>query len=136
MANETENRMQPQGVVPYLTVSDAKAASSFYQRAFAAAEMDRRPTEDGRLMHCQLLINGGSLMMSDGFPEHGYPAMPAQGYVLHLQVADPQAWWDRAVEAGATVTMPIKLEFWGDMYGQLKDPFGITWAIGGSPKQA
>jgi uncharacterized glyoxalase superfamily protein PhnB len=33
------------------------------------------------------------------------------------------------------VTSPLKTEFWGDIYGQLEDPFGVTWAIGQSVKQ-
>ena len=43
---------------------------------------------------------------------------------------DAQSWWDRAVAAGCTVTMPLDKQFWGDIYGQLIDPFGISWAIG------
>ena len=38
--------------------------------------------------------------------------------------------FDQAVKAGATVTMPLANQFWGDRYGQLKDPFGHKWALG------
>ncbi len=38
--------------------------------------------------------------------------------------------FDQAVKAGATVTMPLANQFWGDRYGQLKDPFGHIWALG------
>ena len=34
------------------------------------------------------------------------------------------------MEAGAKVTMPLADQFWGDRYGQLKDPFGHTSSIG------
>ena len=40
----------------------------------------------------------------------------------------------RAVEAGATVAMPIGDGFWGDRYGQVRDPFGHTWSIGSPGK--
>ena len=40
------------------------------------------------------------------------------------------AWWKRAVEAGAEVVMPLQEMFWGDRYGQLRDPFGVLWAMG------
>jgi RNA polymerase sigma-70 factor (ECF subfamily) len=123
------------GVTPYLSVRDASAASKFYQKAFAAEELARMPAEDGkRLMHCHLRINAGSLMLSDPFPEHGHPLEAAQGYVLHLQVDDADAWWQRAVDCGAEITMPIGVMFWGDKYGQLRDPFGVTWSIGGPNK--
>ncbi len=46
-----------------------------------------------------------------------------------LLVDDAQAWWSRAVEAGAEIVMPLDVQFWGDLYGQLRDPFGVTWAL-------
>ena len=120
------------GVTPYLTVIGAKAASEFYQNAFGAEELARQEADGGRLIHCHLRINGDDVMMSDAFPEHtGDPGDNPRGVTLHIQVEDPQAWFDRAVEAGATVTMPMDVQFWGDRYGQLRDPFGHAWSIGG-----
>lgn len=124
------------GVVAYLTAPDAAAAVAFYEKAFAAEVRDQRPTEDGRLMHCELAINGGAMMLSDAFPEHGYSAMTPQGVMLMINVDDPQAWWQRAVEAGCEVTMPMEVQFWGDRFGQLRDPFGFGWAINGPANAA
>jgi uncharacterized glyoxalase superfamily protein PhnB len=123
------------GVIPYINVDGASDASSFYQKAFAATEVMRMPADDGkRLMHCQLNINGGAMMLSDCFPELGFAREPSRSYTMHLQVADPKAWWDRAVEAGCEVVLPLQVMFWGDRYGQLRDPFGVSWSIGGSPE--
>ena len=36
----------------------------------------------------------------------------------------------RAIEAGGTENMPLADQFWGDRYGQIKDPFGHIWGIG------
>jgi PhnB protein len=33
------------------------------------------------------------------------------------------------VQAGCTVVMPLQVMFWGDRYGQLRDPFGVMWAM-------
>ncbi|CAO3427052.1 VOC family protein [Azospirillum doebereinerae] len=119
------------GVVPHLSLGDASAAVEFYKRAFAAEELQRLPAEDGRrLMHCHIRINGGSVMLADAFPEYGYPLQAPAGYTLHLQVDDIEAWWARAVEAGATVVMPLENMFWGDRYGRLTDPFGVEWSLG------
>ena len=63
-------------------------------------------------------------MLSDPFPEHGHPLGTPQGYSLLLPVKDIDAWWRRAVEAGAQSVMPVTEMFWGDRYGQLRDPFG------------
>ena len=122
------------GVTAYITVSDANAAADFYIRAFGATDVHRMRADDGkRLMHCQITINGGPLFLSDAFPEYGYALLTPQGYMLHLQVEDGRAWWDRAVEAGMEVVSEFKQEFWGDLYGQLRDPFGVTWSIGSRP---
>ncbi len=120
------------GVIPHMTLSDASAAADFYEKAFGAEVLDRRVAGAGpRLMHCQLRINGGSLMINDGFPEHGHPVVPLQGFSLLLAVDDLDGWWDRAVKAGAEVVMPLQVMFWGDRYGQLKDPFGVLWSLNG-----
>ncbi|HEY0034407.1 MAG TPA: glyoxalase/bleomycin resistance/extradiol dioxygenase family protein [Devosia sp.] len=124
------------GLTPYLSVDGARKAIDFYKQAFGAIEREALPTETGdRLMHAQIDVNGSPLFLSDFFPDHGYPAVAPQAFNLHLHVDDAQTWWDRAVQAGCTIASPLKTEFWGDIYGQLKDPFGVTWAIGQSVKQ-
>ncbi|MEI9887184.1 MAG: glyoxalase/bleomycin resistance/extradiol dioxygenase family protein [Rhizomicrobium sp.] len=97
-------------------------------RAFPAAG------GDGRLIHCHLHLHGHSLMLSDPFPEHGHAYKEPAGVTLHLQVDDIDTWFRRAVEAGCTVLLPVSKQFWGDLYGQLKDPFGIAWSLGETPK--
>ena len=74
------------GVVPYLSVRDASAAADFYVRAFGAREVFRYPPdEQGRTMHIHLYVNGGSLMLSDPFPEHGCGLKEPQGYSLIMR---------------------------------------------------
>jgi uncharacterized glyoxalase superfamily protein PhnB len=120
------------GVVPYLTVDGVAAAAEFYKQAFAAEEAVRMPPDpQGRYMHCHLYINGGSVMLSDPFPDHGHPWEPPQGFSLTLQVDDVDAWFERAVKAGATPVQPPADMFWGDRYAQARDPFGVLWAING-----
>lgn len=118
------------GVVPYLMVDGARKAAEFYVRAFGATIVAVHPPDDqGRTMHIHLYINGGSVMLSDPFPEYGRPPKPPQSFSLVLQVADIDAAWQRAVAAGATIEMPVTKMFWGDRYGQLRDPFGVEWAL-------
>lgn len=121
------------GVTPYLSVDGARKAIDFYVTAFGAVERESLPNEAGdRLMHAQIDVNGSPIFLSDFFPDYGHQPVAPQAFNLHLHVDDAQAWWDRAVNAGASVVSPLKQEFWGDIYGQLKDPFGVTWAIGQS----
>ncbi|MCY1075707.1 VOC family protein [Archangium lansingense] len=125
------------GVIPYLTIEDAAEAATFYQKAFGARELGRMLAQDGkRVMHCHLEINAGGLMLSDHFPEMGLPSLQrSDSYTMQLVVEDGDRWWRRAIEAGCTEKMPFAVAPWGDKYGQLKDPFGVTWAISSPAKR-
>lgn len=119
-----------QGVIPYLAMNgQAGAACDFYFRAFGAEEAGRMPRPEGQpgLMHAQVTINGGTLMMTDHMGDG--PAPSANFGHLQLVVAEGQVWWDRAIAAGCTEVMPYERQFWGDDWGLLQDPFGIKWAI-------
>lgn len=133
------NQGPTSGLTPHLNVADNKAAEAidFYVKAFGAIEQVRSPAEDGkRLMHAHLHINGSSLLMHDDFPEYtGSPMAAPSAVTLHLQVDDADRWYNRAIAAGATATMPLQDMFWGDRYGQLMDPFGHTWSIGATQKK-
>ncbi len=122
------------GLTPHLAIGGGRAAEAigFYKTAFGAEELMRHAADDGRLMHAHLKVNGASLMLHDHFAEHhGGADLPDPGGVmLHLQVSDADAWWNRATEAGATVVMELADQFWGDRYGQIRDPFGHVWSIG------
>jgi uncharacterized glyoxalase superfamily protein PhnB len=118
------------GVVAYLSVDGAVKASEFYRKAFGAELVARHPVDDkGRTMHIHLHINGSSLMLGDGYPEHGHPAKPAQGFTLMLPVTDIETAYKRATDAGCEAVMPPAKMFWGDTYGELRDPFGFSWAM-------
>lgn len=122
------------GLTPHLTIPSrgGLAALEFYARAFGAEIKDQRLAEDGeRLMHAHLMINGASVMLHDEFPEYGHtPDIAPVGVTLHLQVDDADEWWNRAIIAGGIPALPLADQFWGDRYGQLRDPFGHSWSIG------
>ena len=118
------------GLVAYLQVDGALKAAEFYARAFGAENVFHYPPdEQGRTMHVHLHINGSSMMLGDAYPEHGYALEKPQGYTMTLMPKDIDAAWKRAVEAGCEVVMPLEVMFWGDRYGQLRDPFGVAWAM-------
>lgn len=119
------------GVVPYLMLDGAAAAIDFYRTALGAQEIGERTLmEDGRILNARVDINGNSIMLMDPMPEQGYPAVAPAAFNLHLQVDDAERWFARAVAAGCSVLMPVELQFWGDRYGMVKDPFGIVWGFG------
>ena len=119
-------------ITPHIVVRAAERAAAFYRDAFGAAEIDRIPTPDGRLMSVRLRIGDGRLHLSDEFPELGVLAPPSIGgtaVVLALDVADADAVFAQAIAAGAEVRQPLADMFWGDRHGQLADPFGHLWNV-------
>ena len=119
-------------VTPHLVCRGAAAAIDFYVRAFGAIERFRLPAPDGRLMHACVQIGDSLLFLVDEMPEHGAlgpQALKGSPVTIHLQVQDADAVFGRAVQAGATVGMPLADQFWGDRYGQVVDPFGHRWSI-------
>jgi len=122
--------------VPHIVVSNAAAAIDFYKKAFGAKEVERFTAPGtNKIMHAALEINGGRLFLNDDFSESmgGEPTTPealgGSPVTLHLQVENADAAWAKATAAGAEVVFPLKDQFWGERYGQLRDPFGHKWSI-------
>lgn len=118
------------GVVAYLAIDGAAKAAEFYNRAFDAAVAFQHPVDDkGRTMHIHLYVNGSSVMLGDFYPEHGHGKETPAAFTMQLIVDDIHTWFDRAVGAGCEVITPPQKMFWGDTWGQVRDPFGVTWAF-------
>jgi uncharacterized glyoxalase superfamily protein PhnB len=119
-------------ITPHLVCRDAVAAIAFYQKAFGAVELARLPGPQGKLMHAMLRIGDSPLMLVDEFPDWGAlgpQSLKGSPVTIHLYVADVDAAVERAVTAGARLTMPVADMFWGDRYGTIEDPFGHHWSI-------
>lgn len=119
-------------ITPHLTVRTSAAEYlTFLERAFGAQVLERSEGPGGKIMHAKVRIGDSFMMCNDAFPEFGMPHI-AEGHwpiKLHLYVKDVDAAFSRATEAGCTVTFPLMDQFWGDRYGQVRDPFGFEWAI-------
>jgi PhnB protein len=121
-----------QSLTPHLVVRDPAAASDWYQRALAAVEQSRVPLPNDKVLTIELRFGSSTVMVADEFAEFGILSPLAIGgtaVVLNLEVADADAAWERALEAGAEVVHPLADQFWGDRQGQLRDPFGHKWNI-------
>jgi len=127
---------QPKGatIIAHLVVNDGVKAVEWYQKAFGGEIGGVHKTPDGKVMHAEVHIGGARLMLADVFPGFGCGSPKELGgspVVLNLYVEeDVDSLFNNAVAAGATVTMPLSNQFWGDRYGQLTDPFGHRWALG------
>ena len=119
-------------ITPYLAVDDAAKAIEFYRDAFGADEVIRMPGPDGKIAHAELQLGDSKLMLSDPFPQSSVRPPGAVGGTtasVFMYVEDVDAVVKRAVDAGATVTMEVADQFWGDRFGTVSDPFGHVWSI-------
>ena len=119
-------------IIPHLTCRNAHAAIAFYEKAFGAQSLCALEDPQGRIMHAALSIDGAMVYLVEEFAECGGTspqALNGSPVAIHMQVADCDAVYARAVEAGATVAMPLEDMFWGDRFGLLVDPFGHKWSI-------
>ena len=128
--------MRP-SVAPYLTVSPALAAIAFYTNVFGAEQKAFMPALDGvRILHCELSINGGSIMLADAFPEFGQTrvGIPGEPVTVSVSVEFQEAKqvddiFAKAASLGARgETVPTN-SFWGTRLATFRDPFGHRWIL-------
>jgi len=119
-------------VSPYLAVDDAQKAIEYYTKAFGAKETIRMDGPDGKIGHAELQIGDSHVMPSDPFPQASTTPPKELGGTsssVFMYVDDVDAVVQKAVDAGATVTMEVEDQFWGDRFGSITDPFGHSWSI-------
>jgi len=126
-------------VAPYLTVTPAAGAIAFYAAAFDAKQKALMPALDGmRIMHCELEINGGTVFLSDAFPEFGKTRSPMPGEAMTASISlefttseKVDEVFNRATKLGATGELTPTHSFWGTRTAILRDPFGHRWIMNG-----
>jgi PhnB protein len=127
------NRKLYGAVTVMLTVTDIKAAVSFYQKAFGFAKRGIMSGPDGKPMHAELRLRDTTLMLGPECPERGarsaktIGASPATLYLTSESVDKTVA---KAVKLGATALGPVMDMFWGDRCGTVMDPDGNAWMVG------
>lgn len=128
-----------QNTCPYLNFAgDAADAIEFYVSALGAEVVSvmrwsdmpgkEMPPALARLvMHAELKIGGGQIMLSDAPPDWKLEA--GNNASVMLACTDPDE-LDRMFDAlakGGRVLMPVENTFWGARYGHLADRYGVRW---------
>jgi PhnB protein len=116
----------------YLAVDDAAEAIDFYKRAFGAQEHVRMEAPDGTIAHAELKIGDSLIMLSEPFPQSSTRSPKELGgttAAVFMYHEDVDAVVQKAVGEGATLTMEVADQFWGDRFGTVTDPFGHVWSI-------
>jgi PhnB protein len=126
------NKKQYGAVTVMLTVTDLKAATSFYQKAFGFTRRSVMNGPDGKLMHAELRLRDTTLMLGPENPGRGARAAKTIGsspVTLYLTVEGVDKVVARAIKLGAKPAGPVMDMFWGDRCGTLIDPDGNTWMV-------
>ncbi len=118
---------------PYLIVDGAARAIAYYCQAFGAVELTRETGPDGRIRHAEIRIGDSPFMLTDESPRYpdwrGPIARGGTPVHVYLYVDDPDATFDRAIQLGARVLLPMQDQVYGDRSGGIVDPFGHVWYI-------
>jgi len=117
----------------YITIKGCSEAIEFYKKAFDAKEKGRLLMPDGSIGHAEIDIEGSLLMMAEENIEWDNRSPKTLGgspMSFSLYVKDTDKAFQRAIDAGATIVMPVTDMFYGDRVGQVMDPFGYKWMIG------
>jgi len=120
----------PTTLAPWLSVRSSSQAVEFYKSAFAAVEVFS--LDPGDALIARLSIDGAEFWVADESPAHGNfapPTLNGSTVRMILTVADPDALFARAIQAGATEVYPIHDEDYGWRLGRLTDPYGHNWEI-------
>jgi PhnB protein len=127
---------------PYIGFkNNARAAAEFYHSVFggdltistfADLHASTDPSEDNLVMHSQLLIDSGLVLMMSDTPDR-MDYKPGTNFSVSLsgEASDSErltGYWNKLIE-GANVTAPLSTAVWGDQFGMCVDRFGVTWLI-------
>jgi PhnB protein len=132
MSDEPHNASNRKTTIsPMLSVRNGARAILFYKAAFGARELFRIDAESGAVV-ARLSVAEAEFWVADESPEHSNfsPESLGGGSVrMVMTVEDPDAAFERAVKAGATVVWPVSNQY-GWRLGRIVDPFGHHWEIG------
>ncbi|MCK2217963.1 VOC family protein [Actinomadura sp. ATCC 31491] len=100
---------------------DCGAALDFLTAAFGFRAHEVSKNDEGAVHHAELLVGGDLIMIGQG---------PPGGPGIYVAVDDVDAHHDRAVAAGAVVTMALVDQPYGSREYGCRDPGGNLWWFG------
>ena len=108
-------------VTTFIKVREAARMIDFMKRAFGASELMRADGANGEVRHAVIQIGDSAMGISDARDQSLFPPQ------LYLYVPDVDAWYDRAVRAGAQPTLPPANQTYGDRGAGVTDEWGNFW---------
>lgn len=123
MAGSVSYRPDPtyHTVTPYLVVKDAAGLLDFLVTVLDGRVVGKMEGPDATIAHADVMVGDSHIMLGAAGDEKGFPGM------VHLYLPDSDAFYQRALEAGATSLREPRDEFYGDRMSGVEDPFGNQW---------
>ena len=124
-------------LVPYLMFrGQAREALDLYQSVFGGevqamtfadmGGMGLPEADHDLIMHAALSAPGVHIYLSDTPETMGEPHANGAMALAGSDAETLRRWFDALAEHG-TVDVPLEKAPWGDVYGQVKDRFGVDW---------
>jgi len=128
---------RPEGapwVSPYIIVSDVDKAVEFYQEGFGFEKNHLVAGEDSHTWHAEMRYKDQLIMFGRAGAHGGKTLSPKTSGIespinLYLYCEDVDAFYERAVQAGAISLTEPEDTFWQDRMCRLQDPDGYIWCF-------
>lgn len=109
-------------ITPYLVVTAPAEVIAFLEKAFEATIHFCSRDEQGHIKHAEIQMGNSRLMVGAA---HGPDQLTRT--MLYLYVEDTDAYYHKALAAGATSVMEPVNQFYGDRNAAVSDEHGNQW---------
>jgi uncharacterized glyoxalase superfamily protein PhnB len=121
-------------IIPAMRYQDPDAAVTFLVEAFGLTEHNVYRDDEGHVGHAELR-HGDDYLMVSGPRDAGWLGGRAADALaspisVYLVVEDPQAHFERAKAAGATIVRDLEHMDYGSHEYSARDPEGHLWSFG------
>lgn len=129
---------------PYVTFNgNCREAMSFYRDCFGGelnlqtvegspAEAHCAPEIKHHILHASLTA-GNIVIMGTDLCRGKYTASETIALCCNCGSAEEITGLFEKLSAGGQIIEPLKPQFWGALYGELTDRFGVRWMLNGEP---
>ena len=120
-------------ITPNVFYDDLAAALEFLSKAFGFETRMSMPGPDGSIMHAEMQVQDGVIMMSPTGDSESWSSPKSQdGRVtqsLYIYVDDVDGHCTKARSGGAEIIAELEDMFWGDRTYVATDPEGHRWTF-------
>ena len=115
-------------ISPYLNYEDTGAMMGWLASAFGLVERHSQHSPDGKVMHAEMALHDGVIMMGSPGGDFRNPKNLGQStHSLYVYIDDLEAHCNRARAAGAEIIEEPADQPYGDRRYGARDPEGHLW---------